>query len=270
MGIQKITQLATNVLSKVQKMPLPKQLGLVALATTGVFGLGVAVGETLFGDSFEKEQPVQEEQSKTNEPEVPTDNAETKPEFEYTPPTVGKLGIASADTLYSAKTQKIACIEYKNSNNEVVHQTHYDENNNMKEFTVFGNNDDSWTYNKDGKCISSLVNYDDGSYIYRYDNSVSDGYREYDKEGRLTSERDTWKDPWKWTAIDYEYDSKGGRVEKILNRDKESNKHNYYDKNDRLVKSKQFDSSKQLLYTVTPKYDEDGDIVKRDTVWVNK
>ena len=56
MGIQQITKMAGNAMTKLQKMPLPKQAKTLALVATGVFGLGVMAGKAMFGDSFEKEQ----------------------------------------------------------------------------------------------------------------------------------------------------------------------------------------------------------------------
>ena len=159
---------------------------------------------------------------------------------------------------------------YNDSNNLTHHYANYDDNGDLKDFTICYENGNETTYNKNGEETSSLFYNNDGGYIYRFDNEHSSGMIERDKEGRIITRRDTWKEPWSWTAVDYEYNSKGERIEKIINKDNEKNKHNYYDKNDRLIKSKQFDDTNQLLYTITPKYDQDGDLIKRDTIWVNK
>lgn len=37
-----------------------------------------------------------------------------------------------------------------------------------------------------------------------------------------------------------------------------------------IEQEKTNDKNGVLKYTVTPKYNEDGDLIKRDTIWVNK
>lgn len=272
MGIQKITQLATNVLSRVQKMPLPKQLGLAALATTGVFGLGVLAGQALFGDSFEKE--AKNDNSETfelvNTNTTPQTELEDKKEklqkIEYSRPTGNDI---KADTIAIFRDGNPAQIEYSRNGIpfEIEHlcsdgsyggkaSITYNGTTRMeKHENAYGQYDYAVEKFKDGTEISTfdgISNWEvenkalDPTY---YNNSVTRYIHKGDKT--IVEDFDTYVDPKRKRKETVErFDSKTG---------------DYI-----LEQEKFYDDTGLLKYKVTPKYNQDGDLIKRDTVWVNK
>ncbi len=279
MGIQKIVKLASSVLTKVQKMPLQHKVGLAMAAGGGLFGAGVLTGYALFGDRFVKQNAEEKAQIPADVAQENVQEPKAEQKFKYEPPKVGMRGIVSADTCYSEKTGKPNAIFYNDANGAWVHMTSLNENNGAVEgFSTQSSSDRGYVicdYLANGTLKSREIGYEDGSSERTafLSNGCKHEYR-YDKEGRLLfrkyidlnshyiDERTREYNDVNGTYVEKsEYLAKNGNYENI---------HKYYDKNDRVIKEKHFNCDEQLSFTVTPKYDRDGDIVKRDTTWVNK
>ena len=258
MGIQKITQLATNVLSKVQKMPLPKQLGLATLATTGVFGLGVLIGEAIFGDSFEKEKEqltnleqqnntlVQQNDSLNNElnklkEKIQAEEKE-KSTFKYVPPSGDDIKADTVSTYIRAGNSP-ATIEFSKNGKpfEAVHYTYDGKFDGYSSIVLTGKNQKRFEnrFDKDGKWYSRTT-------------ETEDGYIEEYKDTRVTNKGNK--------TIEEFFDNYIDPENKVTEK-------TYMD--EKLIEEKRYKEG-VLQYTVTPKYNKDDDLIKRDTVWVNK
>lgn len=98
------------------------------------------------------------------------------------------------------------------------------------------------------------------------------GYREttYDKTGQVIKYESTNNQPhYSSYEVEYKYNNDGTHSERTkswsLNHSR--NELEVFDKNNRLIRKKDFDSNDVVKYTVTPKYDKDGSVIKNDTIW---
>lgn len=272
MGIQKITQFTTKILSNVKKMPLPKQLSLAALATTGIFGLGIVTGQLLFGDRFEKKttqnnNPETAELVATNEP-TPAIEEEKKElkKLEYSRPTgpdieadtiAWYVGGEPAEIEYSrnGKPFEIECLESDGSYGgkakvNVSGKTRYERHQN-----AYGGHNYTVEVLEDGTRISTFDGLSNWQVEYKQQNPDyidSNCTRLIKKDDKyITEEFEDYIDPQrKRRELVERFDYKTGNYE--------------------LEQEKIYDNTGLLKYTVNPKYNKDGDLIKRDTIWVNK
>lgn len=283
MNIGKIMQFATEGLKAVKSMPLSGKVAVGAL-----FGVSGLTG-VLIGDSFEKgaevnegvnqevNQGVKEEVKKeaklvTNPQEQPDSvkaKEPEKPAFKYVPPKIGERDIVKADTVYRLGTDKIECISYKKENGKLVHVTNFDENGDLQSFDNYftdsqvADNLDFvvLSYDKDGKPTVHDEYRKDGSRYYERNLDGGSVSFTYDTKGRQTS----WEDTKSGLSLDISYNSDGSRV---VNHYKYGTiqSQNTEDKNEKLLKRKEYNSDGVLKHTIMPKYNKEGDIVRNDTI----
>lgn len=263
-NISKLTSMATKAFSAVRKMPTAGKVGMAAL-----FGAGMLAGNMLTCDGFEKEQKAPEK-PKT---EVKADTTTvTKPEakevkeeekFEYVPPKIGEFGVAKVDTLYyNDGSGKMSIILYKNKSGHTVHQTNFNKDGSLKEYYILTNPKDEEFEKYNSK----------GELIY-YTNKLPNGNIEHHKKtdnGWTTDIYDSKDRPLKYEfagsrSTTYTYNSDGTTTETDYDLGTPT-KQETRDKNEKLLKEKRYKSDGQLDYTVIPKYNKEGDVVKRDTI----
>lgn len=287
MGIQQITKKAMDAMAKLQKMPLPKQAKTLALVSTGIFGLGVIAGKAMFGDNFEKEQVAtlqQENDSlRTANDSINKELAILKSEKEkemqeksktnglkkedYTPPVLD--GDVKADTTGIYRNGKPAKISYS-KNGKVFEIQCLNSDGSYDGYatvTHFRNRTVEDYKNAYGEHSHTTKKYNDGTYVSIYD-------------GRSTWQAEFYaKNP---EAVSYEvtretvkndqniYETFDGYIGQDTKRKEVVSRWDYKTDDWIEIKEKRYDDSGLLKFTVTPKYNNDGDLVKRDTIWVNK
>ena len=140
-------------------------------------------------------------------------------------------------------------------------------------FNIFpngkGKEDDYDEFNAKGEYIGAKRVNDDGSTTYsskgyngnwfetKYDSKGREVYHSYER-----SEQINGKTYYFTEDKEIEYHKDGSYTVK----DSDGNKATTYDKNDRKIKEKKYGYDDVLQYTVIPKYNKDGDIVKNDTI----
>jgi hypothetical protein len=276
----KIAKIAMETLGKLQSMPKGGKAAMLVGAGALLGGLAV---DLMSGDSFEKEETKKQETAVVSNPNTQLKaeakveekpEAQKEPEFEYVPPTVGKDGIAKADTTMYPGTQKIHTISYYDKDGNRKQVDDYDKNGKMARFEVEFPNGYK-IYNQAGDLVSSRVELDGTTEMY--DEDPDSGYwnrTEYDSKGRMIYDEtqnvrlDTSSLSWYLSTHEcraYSYNSDGSFVEDVRG-DKELNGKITYDKSGKVVQEKRYDKNGQLKYTVNPKYNKEGDIIKRDTI----
>ena len=254
-NISKLAQIATKSLMNAQTLAKTEKLGF-ALASATIFGAGTIVGNLMSGDTVEKEQPKQQVVQKKQ----PAKKSEQPKEegFKYAQPEVGKDGYVKADTSYFAGTKTIGAIRYTTQPDSTgvvnFHTTFYDMNGKFNGFDI-----GEWRNGKDGYTESRQFNKKGEKIAYDYEN---DNY----STSSYTNVDMSLDDRFEYnpcTSSSYDKKKHIGTVEHYRG-DKDIS---YYDKNDdKMLKQKhlKFDN---LEYTVIPKYDKDGDVIKNDTIW---
>lgn len=287
MGIQQITKMATNAMAKLQKMPLPKQAKTLALVTTGVFGLGVIAGKAMLGDNFEKEQVTNLQQENDSlrtandsiNKELAILNGEKEKEMQektktnglkkvaYTPPVLD--GDVKADTTAIYRNGKPAEISYS-KNGKVFEIQCLNPDGSYDGYATVSHHTNKTVKsyeNAYGKYSHTVENYNNGTYVLTSDGITTwetEYYNEHPENISFEVTRETLKNGQNiYETFDGYIDQNKKRKEVVSRWD---------DKTGAWVKSKEkeYDDSGLLKFTVTPKYNSDGDLIKRDTVWVNK
>ena len=254
-NVSKLAQIVTKSLMNAQTLAKKEKLGF-ALASATIFEAGTIFGNFISGDTVEKEQPKQQVVQKKQ----PAKKSEqpNEEDFKYAQPEVGKDGYVKADTSYVTGTKTIGNIVYTTQPDSTgvvhYHTTFYDKNGKFNGFKIgeYRNGKDvhreSREFNKKGEKIA--YNYEDDNY----------------EENSYTNVEMSIDDRFKYNPmVNYSYNKKKhiGTVE-YYGGDKDVS---YYDKNDdKMLKEKHFKYS-DLKYTVIPKYDKDGDVIKNDTIW---
>ncbi len=265
-NVSKLMGLAGEALSAVKRAPMAQKAAMAA-----IFGAGAMTGALINCDGFEKEEAkAPTEQVAKKAMTKPKAEAKKEPEFKYVPPKVGEDGVAKADTIYYAGTKQPKNICYRDENGNLVHQTDLDKNGKLAAFlNVFSNGNDFDGYNSKGEYIDAYRVNDDGSRSYskkghdgcwletRYDSQEREVYRNYEKPIKIDG-----KTYYGLRSVETKYHKDGSYTVK----DSDENTAITYDKNDRKIKEKKYDNNDVLQYTVIPKYNKDGDIVKNDTI----
>lgn len=289
-NIAKLAGFAGKLLQK----PTALAVGTGIVGLTVGLSLGKCTGDTEVGDSFEKKPKTELKTDSTNvtKPEA----KEEKPKFEYKPPQIGAYGIEKTDTGYYENSGKVAEIIYLDKNNKAVHKQTLNQDGTLKEFIWFESRKDGYhhahTYNNQGVLKIDYTENSDGSIEQMTFNDKGEmiGRFRQEKDGSTTKTDKSEHGNW----LRDEYDSKGRPIrheyEYNVNSSGEpiyttqivkythhpdgsyseessgENEQITYDKNGRVIKEKIYDDNKQLKYTVIPKYNKEGDIVKRDTI----
>ena len=269
-NVSKLMGLAGEALSAVKRAPMAQKATMAA-----IFGAGAMTGALINCDGFEKEEAkAPTEQVAKKAMTKPKAEAKKEPEFKYVPPKVGEDGIVKADTIYYAGTKQPENILYKDKDGELVHQTDLDKNGKLKGFfNIYPNGKDKAPdcdeYNAKGEYIGGQRVNDDGSRTYSRkghdgnwlergaDSKGREVYEIYEK-ANIIGEKTYYTTHLRET----EYHKDGSRTVKYS----DGNRAITYDKNGRKIKEKKYDNHDVLEYTVIPKYNKDGDIVKNDTI----
>lgn len=210
-----------------------------------IFGAGAGAGYLVSQNNSQRVVSPQTTEQVADSTVTKPKQEQGEKEFTYVPPKIGEDGIVKADTSYYAGTKQPESIDYNDKDDITRESIEFDKNGKMKGFWkrshADGQSEGEW-YNEKGELKYKCVTNADGSYTWS--RKVDDIWldRERDKNGRLTSE---------------EYYNDDDRYEQ---------RKMTYDKNDRLVKEKHYDIDGLLKYTVVPKYNKDGDLVKNDTI----
>jgi hypothetical protein len=233
---------------------------------------GLAV-DLMSGDSFEKEETKKQETAVVSNPNTQLKaeakveekpEAQKEPEFEYVPPTVGKDGIAKADTTMYPGTQKIRYINYIDDKGKTVHYTKFAKDGKFDGFCKETSDGEEYGYDKagelnyychkegdnvvmetkdkNGRWMTDIIDSKKGRYIqeeaYYHDDKITYKYK-YNSDGSYVATGYEWNTPTDQTT---------------------------YDKTGKVVQEKRYDKNGQLKYTIKPKYNKEGDIIKRDTI----
>ena len=269
-NVSKLMGLAGEALSAVKRAPMAQKTAMAA-----IFGAGAMTGALINCDGFEKEEAkAPTEQVAKKAMTKPKAEAKKEPEFKYVPPKVGEDDVAKADTIYYAGTKQPESILYKDKNGEDVHQTDLDKNGKLKGFyNIFpngkGKESDYDYFNAKGDFVhANRVNPDgsktlsskghNGNWLeIKYDSKGREVYQSYEKPMQI--EGKTYYSP-EYNETKYHKD--GSYTVKST----DGNYATTYDKNGRKIKEKKYGYDDVLQYTVIPKYNKDGDIVKNDTI----
>ncbi len=254
---------------------LPPQAKLLA---AGTFGAGLLVG-TLINCGGKAQSAKQEPQTEligdTLQISAKQESKQEKPAFEYSSPQVGKDGFIKADTLFYPGTNKPECIKYtqkgamQNGESAVTYQENFREDGSLESFTTISYSDtyspETITRNSKGEMIEYKLVPKNGSY---YECGVKDdegwAYHTYDKKDRLIESSYSWQGGEQQYTYTYNSD---GTVGELKKRYDTPVRYELKDKNGHLIRKKDFDKQGVVKYTVTPKYDKDGFVIKNDTVW---
>lgn len=291
MSIQNLAKLAGGVLKQVKALPPAAKIGIAAGGAL-IFGAGMLVDRAIIGDRLEKTKGMQQESAPESEVELQQEETDMgiklkKPDS-YVSPQVSDSG--RVDTIFFTGTKLPRFIGYfdtlKCGKEGAIYQTweeEYNKDGEMENYTVFDwshlpnagyykEEPDCTTYDKDGKLVKMVRNYNDGQIYRDYTDKNWKIDMEYDKDGNVChtvydrlSRNDFRKGDWCTSKKDYNPD--GSYVEKltICCGDDEIK---YFDKNERLTKKKVLNNNNGVLkFTVTPKYNKDGDLIKNDTIW---
>lgn len=249
-NVSGLLKMATGLLQTVKNMPTAQKVAMGA-----IFGGGLLVGNYI-GDGFERQTPKEETTTPSDSLKQDTlavapkkEEVVSKPKFEYVPPKVGEKGVVKADTTYYVSTSRPASIRYSYKGG-TLHITNFDEKGNFAGYTIATKGDNYYKeieYNKNGDYVSS------------YRESTDEKWTETIEYSERIPGRDWYTGYSSHTTVKY----KDGTCEEINNKTNEKEK---YDKNDRLISKKKYDENDVLQYTVIPKYNKDGDLIKNDTI----
>lgn len=269
-NVSKLMGLAGEALSAVKRAPMAQKTAMAA-----IFGAGAMTGALINCDGFEKEEAkAPTEQVAKKAMTKPKAEAKKEPEFKYVPPKVGEDDVAKADTIYYAGTNQPESILYKDKDGKTVHQTDLDKNGKLKGFyDIYSNGkgkESDYDYfnakgdfvlanrvNPDGSKTLSSKGHNGNWLEIKYDSKGRKVYQSYEKPMQI--EGKTYYSP---NYIETKYHKDGSHTVKFT----EDNTAITYDKNDRKIKEKKYGYDDVLQYTVIPKYNKDGDIVKNDTI----
>ena len=186
--------------------------------------------------------------------------------YKYVPPKIGEDGIVKADTLNLLDGTK--CIHYRNKDNQLVQSTNYDNNGKMSGFRIYTSDSGDYNgFNAKGELVEKFIFSPDGSLkTISHKDEISGMWKDvnYDKDGRMTHREFIIGDNIEYEDMTYHKD--GSRTEKSTY----CKTAETFDRNNKLIKKKQYDDNGFLKYTVVPKYNKDGDVIKNDTIRNNQ
>lgn len=259
-NISSVSRLAGKALTVLK--PTTRKIGMVS-----IFGAGVLAGSLLTQNSSQTvNTPTEKTASANKVATAPKAEAKEK-EFKYVPPKIGEDGIVKADTSYYAGTKQPEYIDYQDKNGHSIHLTNFDKNGKMSGFRIYTSDSGDYNgFNAKGEFTSSLENNADGSYTYGHKDAELGRWLEdkYDKNNRLTHYECVIDG--KVESDDWTYHKDGSKTHKFSL----TNNAITRDKNDKIIKEKQYDDNGVLKYTVVPKYNKDGDVIKNDTIRNNQ
>lgn len=255
-----VSKIVSTVVNTVKRNP-----GL-AFAAGGTLGLAFTAG-FIFGNNINKVENEQKPEVAQTPKQNKSQAKPKEPVFEYVAPKIGEEGIIKADTFYFAGTKKPEAILYTAEKNKPVQETRFNKDGSLKTFTKFdrkpidGAHLGYSVYNNKGEEIEYSNFEKDGSSVYASKDDRGWNYYNYDKKDKLVkTERSDG------TEAEHGYKPNGN--ETILY-SKYGIAENFYeyDKNGKEVSKKDFDENGVVKYTVNTKYDKDGCVVKKDTIW---
>ena len=267
MSISKITKLAGEALKAVKTLPNAGKAGLAC-----IFGAGVATGSLINCDGFEREtKPKTEIPADSTLMTVKTKPEETKkeekkePEFKYVSPAPEDVGAVKIDTVRLIGSNGITRRNYFDKEGNIVYIEHFKEGKTLDYYSIL-NSEGTYSHFRNGECFEWTEKHADGSRtIYSEDSKGRSIQTKYDKQGRVLEDEF------------YSYDDTYQKCKYTHNSDGSQRTQRYevgrivsdctVDRNGREIERKAYDKNNQLKYTVTPKYNDAGDIVKRDTIW---
>lgn len=244
MNIEKIMQFATEGLKAVKSMPLA---GKVAVGT--LFGVGGLAG-VLIGDSFEKGAGVKEEvkeETDTTKDGLPA-KIQGEDGFVFNMPETGKnniTGVKVEEAYPNGQPKYITCTGEGNktitiSLKEDGTLSWYSEHNFSKSY---GYSDTEKTYDSKGE-LASMTRQQNHHYFHET----------YDKNGTV-SERYTYNEMKDKSYNQYEKDGK------LVSKEEYTTGNNNH-----LLKKFEYNDDGTLKHTIIPQYNEDGELVRRDTI----
>ena len=172
---------------------------------------------------------------------------QTKPTYDYVSPEIGKFGVVKTDTTYHCENNAVEGIFYLDKDNRVRQCERFDKDGILKEVEYN-------LYGPDGYRRTITDNAITGNTKYmEEENNKEITLTCYDNKGDVASVFVTNRKTGEEVGTFYRNHAKHSEV--------------YYDKNDKKIKTKVFKDDETLDYTVTPKYDKDGAVLKNDTVY---
>lgn len=262
-NISSVSRLAGKALTVLK--PTTRKVGMVS-----IFGAGALAGSLLTQNSSQTvNTPTEKTASAKKVATAPKAEAKEK-EFKYVPPKIGEDGIVKADTSYYAGTKQPEYIGYKDENGDLIQVTKFDKNGKMEKFhkyvkDAFGV--ERQEYNAKGELVEKFIFSPDGSLkTISHKDEISGMWKDvnYDKDGRMTHREFIIGDNIEYEDMTYHKD--GSRTEKSTY----CKTAETFDRNNKLIKKKQYDDNGVLKYTVVPKYNKDGDVIKNDTIRKNQ
>ncbi len=260
-NVSKLFGLTGKVLGAAKRVTLPPK------ATKGlIFGAGALTGSVATYSLFAGQRPTTSEpQQVASKPAAPKAEAKKEPEFEYAKPKIGEDGIVKADTSYYAGTKQPEVITYMDKDGDPVRDTELNKQGKLKGFTIYGNGGYDH-YDAKGERDIKTRKGSDESWTMDYKSEHGSWLRaKYDAEGRPVHHEFEHKiddNLYVPAAIDYTYHKDGS----VTTRDSRLQTEETVDKNGKTIKEKKYDDKGVLEYTVVPKYNKDGDVIKNDTI----
>jgi len=154
-----------------------------------------------------------------------------------------------------------------NGKDAVTHEEKYHKDGSLESFTTISDNGtnrpDVTIKNNKGEIIWYQSGNGDGTYKTGEKEEKGWNYHTYDKNDRMIEARYAWAPGNKYQ---YTYNS-DGTISELTTKYGTPITYEVKDKNDRLIRKKDFDDKGVVKYTVTPKYDKDCCVIKNDTVW---
>ncbi|MBR6126314.1 hypothetical protein IKQ21_01375 [bacterium] len=214
----------------------------------------------------------------SGKPQTKTVKSESK--TVYKAPKIGEFGIQAADTLYALNTNNIAEIRYY-SDKAKKNMERYDEfdakTGKIRRYTYLLDDKtnhfrDYITYNPDGSRRYDGYHADGKFYETGYhDNGRRSWVTESDiKTGKELKATYYLDDGYSVSSI-YTSNKDGSTTIERTDRGKYGEKTGktvtLEDKNENTISEKHFDSNDILQYTVIPKRNSEGDVIKNDTIW---
>lgn len=240
------------------------------VTSTLIFGVGAGVGYLAGQNNSQKVVSPQTTEQVVDSTATKPKQEQGEKEFTYVPPKIGEDGIVKADTSYYAGTKQPEYIGYKDENGDLIQVTKFDKNGKMEKFhkyvkDAFGV--ERQEYNAKGELVEKFIFSPDGSLkTISHKDEISGMWKDvnYDKDGRMTHREFIIGDNIEYEDMTYHKD--GSRTEKSTY----CKTAETFDRNSKLIKKKQYDDNGFLKYTVVPKYNKDGDVIKNDTIRNNQ
>lgn len=241
------------------------------VTSTLIFGVGAGVGYLAGQNNSQKVVSPQTTEQVVDSTATKPKQEQGEKEFTYVPPKIGEDGIVKADTSYYAGTKQPEYIGYKDENGDPVQVTKFDKNGKMEKFHKYvktiGDERERQEYNAKGDLVEIFTSYPNGSLkTISHKDEISGMWKDvnYDKDGRMTHREFIISNHVECEDMTYHKD--GSRTEKSSY----CKTAETFDRNNRLIKKKQYDDNGVLKYTVVPKYNKDGDVIKNDTIRNNQ